>query len=326
MNNKFGNKIHVKLFGGSHTKEIGISISGLPNNFVIEQSEFEKDIARRRPGALGTTARVESDIPILINDFTDVGVLGIKFLNENIDDSAYDKFKDHPRPSHADLVQRLKYGDEYNACGGGMASGRMTLPLVALGVVCKKILKEKYPELSINANIVQLHNETNPDKFEAEIEKAIKNKTSIGAIINCTVDNMPKCVGEPFFDSLESIIAHLIFSIPGIKGIEFGDGFKCVEKTGIERNDVIINENGETKTNNEGGINGGISNGMPLIFNVAVKPTASVYSPQETYNFKNGKIESLQITGRHDICFARRVPVIIEAITAYALLELIMSL
>lgn len=326
MHNTFGNKIHVEIFGGSHTKEIGISISGLPKDFSIEQSEFENDINRRRPGAKGTTSRVESDIPILNTDFLNTGVLIIKFLNENIDDSAYDKFKDHPRPSHADLVQRLKYGDEYNACGGGMASGRMTLPLVALGVVCKKILKAKYPDLNIEAKISRIKYETNPDLFEDLIETAIRARTSLGAVISCKVDNMPKCIGEPFFDSLESIISHLVFSIPGIKGIEFGDGFECAMKSGLIRNDVYINENGDTLTNNEGGINGGISNGMPLTFNVAVKPTASVYSPQDTYNFKDKKVETLQITGRHDVCFARRVPVIIEAVTAYALLELIESL
>lgn len=320
MHNTFGNKIKIEIYGGSHTEDIGIKVYGLPISFSIEQSEFEKDISRRRPGALGTTARVEEDIPFLTwhSDY-----LKINFKNQNIDDNAYKKFVDHPRPSHADLVQYLKYGTEYNMYGGGMASGRMTLPLVALGVVCKKLLNEKYPDLSIECKIKQLKDSTNPKEFDEIIDKAIRTQTSIGAILACKVNNMPKCVGEPFFDSLESMIAHLVFSVPGIKGIEFGDGFGCVLKTGKERNDIIINENGETQTNNEGGINGGISNGMPVEFNVAVKPTASIYSPQETYNFKDKCIEPLQITGRHDICFARRVPVIIEAITAYAILELI---
>ena len=320
MHNRFGKNIKIEIYGGSHTKTLGINIYGLPKDFTIELSEFEFDLSRRRPGALGTTKRIESDVPHLIwnNDN-----LQIEFLNENIDDSAYLKFVDHPRPSHADLVQYKKYGYQYNMYGGGMASGRMTLPLVALGVICKKLLKEKYPNISIDANIIQIKDETNPDNFESIISKAIKEKTSLGAIIKCVVSNMPKYVGEPFFDSLESIISHLIFSIPGIKGIEFGDGFSGVLKTGIERNDLIIDKDGKTSTNNEGGINGGISNGMPVEFNVAVKPTASIYNPQDTFNFKDNKIEPLQITGRHDVCFARRVPVIIEAITAYAILELI---
>ena len=320
MHNRFGKNIKIEIYGGSHTKTLGINIYGLPKDFTIELSEFEFDLSRRHPGALGTTKRIESDVPHLIWNADN---LQIEFLNENIDDSAYLKFVDHPRPSHADLVQYKKYGYQYNMYGGGIASGRMTLPLVALGVICKKLLKEKYPNISIDANIIQIKDETNPDNFESIISKAIKEKTSLGAIIKCVVSNMPKYVGEPFFDSLESIISHLIFSIPGIKGIEFGDGFSGVLKTGIERNDLIIDKDGKTLTNNEGGINGGISNGMPVEFNVAVKPTASIYNPQDTFNFKDNKIEPLQITGRHDICFARRVPVIIEAITAYAILELI---
>ena len=320
MHNRFGKNIKIEIYGGSHTKTLGINIYGLPKDFTIELSEFEFDLSRRRPGVLGTTKRIESDVPRLIWNADN---LQIEFLNENIDDSAYLKIVDHPRPSHADLVQYKKYGYQYNMYGGGIASGRMTLPLVALGVICKKLLKEKYPNISIDANIIQIKDETNPDNFESIISKAIKEKTSLGAIIKCVVSNMPKYVGEPFFDSLESIISHLVFSIPGIKGIEFGDGFSGVLKTGIERNDLIIDKDGKTLTNNEGGINGGISNGMPVEFNVAVKPTASIYNPQDTFNFKDNKIEPLQITGRHDICFARRVPVIIEAITAYAILELI---
>lgn len=320
MHNIFGNKIRVEIYGGSHTEDIGIYIYGLPLDFNIEPSEFMEDISRRRPGALGTTARKEEDIP---NLSWCTRYLKINFKNRNIDDSAYKQFVNHPRPSHADLVQYLKYGVKYNMYGGGMASGRMTLPLVALGVVAKKLLRNRFPDIKFDCKIKQLKDSTNPEEFDTIIENAIKNKTSLGAILNCTVSNMPRCIGEPFFDSLESVISHLVFSIPGIKGIEFGDGFDCVTKSGVERNDLIIDEYGHTKTNNEGGINGGISNGMPLTFNVAVKPTASVYSPQETYNFETGQIEPLQITGRHDICFARRVPVIIEAVTAYAILELL---
>ena len=237
MHNRFGKNIKIEIYGGSHTKTLGINIYGLPKDFTIELSEFEFDLSRRRPGALGTTKRIESDVPRLIWNADN---LQIEFLNENIDDSAYLKFVDHPRPSHADLVQYKKYGYQYNMYGGGIASGRMTLPLVALGVICKKLLKEKYPNISIDANIIQIKDETNPDNFESIISKAIKEKTSLGAIIKCVVSNMPKYVGEPFFDSLESIISHLVFSIPGIKGIEFGDGFSGVLKTGIERNDLII--------------------------------------------------------------------------------------
>lgn len=322
MKNTYGNKFKIRVYGGSHTKSIRITFSGLPSDFNIDSDNLYSYIKRRQPRSRGTTTRIEQDIPHIKKNKNSISIV---FYNKNINDNVYSNFNDTPRPSHADYTQLNKYGDNYNIFGGGMASGRMTLLIVTAGAIAEQLFKFYGLTPEIVASITELHGNSNKSQFEDEINTAINKKTSIGAIIECVVKNLPKFIGEPFFDSVESEISKLAFSIPGIKGIEFGDGFECTRKYGHERNDVYINNLGETLSNNEGGINGGISNGNDIVFRVAVKPTASIFRSQSTYNFKTNKIEDLKIKGRHDVCFALRTPVIIESIAAIALIDLYMQ-
>jgi chorismate synthase len=274
---------------------------------------------RRKSGAKGTTSRIEDDKPEIksgvFNGKTTGAPILIEFENKNTQSKDYSNLLKHPRPSHADFVASQKYKGFQDYRGGGHFSGRMTLAMVAAGVVAKKIISE----INISAELIAVAGQKN---IQEAIKAAIENKDSVGGIIECTAKNMPIGLGEPFFNSVESQISQLAFSVPGIKGIEFGKGFAATQMKGSDFNDPIIDENGTTKTNNSGGINGGISNGNDLLFRVAVRPTASIYSAQETYNFENQKVETLEIKGRHDICIALRMPVIIEAITAIALADL----
>jgi len=199
--------------------------------------------------------------------------------------------------------------------GGGHFSGRLTLPLVAAGVIAKKIL----PEVRIQAELIEAGGLKD---IQAAIRKADAEKDSIGGIVECRVTGLSPGLGEPFFDSVESLLAHAIFAIPAIKGIEFGSGFSAARMNGSEHNDLIINPEGITQTNNAGGINGGLTNGNDLVFRIAVKPTSSISLPQMTLNLETGKVEELLIAGRHDLCIALRVPVVVEAVTAIVLADL----
>ena len=322
MNNTFGDKFKIELYGASHTKTLGVKIWGVPNNFILDIKNLNIELARRKSYTknIGTTKRIELDQPSKIEKHDNF--ILIEFENNNIKDEDYYQFIDIPRPSHSDYVQYNRYKTKESILGGGISSGRMTLPLVAAGFVAKELLKYYGLQTRIITNIVQLGTCKDKEYFIQTLQNAIKTQDSLGVKINCTVIDPPKFVGEPFFDSVESIISHGIFSIPGVKGIEFGDGFECYTKTGKERNDVFISKEGKTLTNNEGGINGGLTNGNKIFFNVAIKPTASIYQEQETYNFKTNQMDSLKIKGRHDICFGLRVPVIIESVTAISLLNL----
>jgi chorismate synthase len=316
--NTFGNIFKITIFGESHGKYTGVTIDGCPSGITIKESDFTKDIARRKPGKKGTTTRIEADKPEIIsgvfNEKSTGTPITILFKNNDVKSKDYSEFLNHPRPSHADFVAGVKYKGFQDYRGSGHFSGRLTLPLVAAGVIAKKIIKD----INISARILEINGNKDIDKA---IEFAIKQNDSVGGIIECEAKKLPVGLGEPFFDSVESVISHLVFSIPGIKAIEFGVGFSSAKMLGSEYNDLIINEKGETKTNNSGGINAGISNGNNLIFRVAVRPTASIPKPQKTYNFKSGKEENLIIKGRHDVCIALRVPVIIEAVTAIVLAD-----
>ncbi len=316
--NSFGNKFRISIFGESHGKSVGVIVDGCPAGISLCEDDFITDLLRRKSGAKGTTTRIEGDIPLIksgvFNGKTTGAPILIEFENQNTRSKDYSNLIKHPRPSHSDFVAQKKYNGFQDYRGGGHFSGRITLGLVAAGVIAKKIISD----IHITATLTQVAGNTNIDE---EINNAIKNKDSVGGIIECVAKNMPIGLGEPFFNSVESQISSLAFSIPGIKAIEFGVGFAATKMTGSKFNDAIIDKKGTTKTNNAGGINGGISNGNNLIFRVAVRPTASIYSKQETYNFENNKIETLKIKGRHDLCIALRVPVIIEAITAIALAD-----
>lgn len=322
--NTFGRQLRITLRGGSHTPEIAVRIEGVPAGIVLDEAMFAADLDRRRPGTVGTTARRESDFPIidgLADGRTTGGAVEIVFRNENIRRADYCRFVDVPRPSHADLTQRRKYGDGCDISGGGQASGRMTVALVAAGVVAKRIV----PWTRFSTRLVSVGRQCDAALFDAEIAAAAAAGDSVGGVVECRVGGMRHSLGEPFFDSAESIISHLAFSVPGVKGIEFGDGFDGARKRGSERNDAIVDAQGRTATNNEGGINGGISNGNDLVFRVAVKPTASISCEQITYDFSERRMVPLSIGGRHDACIARRAMVVIEAVAAIALADMYLT-
>lgn len=319
--NTFGRQLRITLRGGSHTPEIAVLIEGVPAGIALDGEMFAADLDRRRPGTVGTTSRRESDFPIidgLVEGRTTGGAIDIAFRNENIRRDDYRRFIDVPRPSHADLTQRRKYGGDCDISGGGQASGRMTVALVAAGVAAKKIV----PWAHFSTRMVSVGGVCDAALFDDVIAAAAHDGDSVGGVVECRVGGMLPSLGEPFFDSVESLISHLVFSIPGTKGIEFGDGFDSARKRGSERNDAIVDACGRTATNNEGGINGGISNGNDLVFRVAVKPTASISREQITYDFSEGRMVPLSIGGRHDACIARRAMVVIEAVAAIALADM----
>lgn len=319
--NTFGRIFRISIYGESHSDQIGISIDGMPAGTPINLDDMQKEIDRRKPNAKGTTPRKESDLPIIScgvhNSITTGAPINITFKNEDTIAKDYSIFRDMPRPGHSDFPASVKFNKHNDIRGGGMFSGRLTLALVAAGYFAKLICKD----IEAKATILELHGNSD---IHAEIEQAVKQRDSIGGIIETHISNVPAGLGEPFFDSLEAYIAHLAFSIPGIKGIEFGAGFASTRLYGSENNDAIISENGKTKTNNSGGINGGISNGNEVIFRVAAKPTSSIAKSQETWNFTSNSIETLEVRGRHDTCFALRVPPILEAISYIALADLMM--
>ena len=325
MNNSFGKNFKIDIYGGSHTESLGVIISGVPAGIALTEADFEADLSRRRSGAKGTTPRKEGDVPHIVSG-TEAGVttgetLEVVFYNENTRSGDYDRLKNHPRPSHADLTARHKYGEDFDLRGGGIFSGRMTLLLVAAGVVAKKITKAEY-----TSRITELGGCRDNSKFDEIVAAAHRAGDSVGGVIECTVTGAGRDLGEPFFDSVESVAAHLLFSVPAVKGVEFGSGFAGVALSGSERNDRIIDAEGRTATNHEGGINGGITNGNPIVVSVAIKPTPSIAQPQDTYNFVSQSIEPLTIGGRHDACIVLRASVVIEAVMAIALAELKLSL
>jgi len=329
--NSFGRIFRVNIFGESHGDFVGVNIDGCPPGISIAANDFIKDLERRKPGAKGTTPRKEDDIPQIIsgvfNEKSTGAPITILFANSNTRSGDYEKQKAVPRPGHADFVAHEKFEGFEDYRGGGHFSGRLTVALVAAGVVAKKIIDSLTSSIStenkitIKANILEVGGEQD---IEKGLQKAIDEKDSIGGIIECTVNNLPIGLGEPFFDSAESLLSHAVFSIPAIKGIEFGAGFAAAKMFGSAHNDALINTSGETATNNAGGIVGGITNGNDIVFRIVVKPTSSTPKEQQTLNLETGNIEPFSVKGRHDLCIALRVPVILEAVTAIVIADLLM--
>lgn len=326
--NSFGRNFRITIFGESHGEALGVVMDGVAAGMPLTAADFESDLARRRSGAKGTTPRKEGDVPEIVSGVfeghTTGAPLTVLFRNEDTRSKDYSKLVDHPRPSHADFTASQKFGDGnghsgYNDYrGGGHFSGRVTLGLVAAGVVAKKMLDG----IKIAAEIIELGGSRDRTMFEQIISEAVAEGDSVGGVVECRAAGVPVGLGEPFFDSVESVVSHLMFSIPGVKGVEFGRGFDAARLRGSENNDMITDAKGTTATNNAGGIAGGITNGNELVVRIAVKPTASISKPQETFNFATGKIETLTVGGRHDACIALRVPVIAEAAVAIALADL----
>jgi len=317
--NSFGRIFRVTIFGESHGPMVGISIDGCPAGLELNEEDFTPDLERRKGGVQkGTTPRKEDDKPIFItghfNGKTTGAPLTILFENKNTRSGDYDKIKSIPRPGHADFVAHKKFGENEDYRGGGHFSGRLTVCLVAAGVVAKKVLQNIF----IGVTITEIGGEAD---IETGLQKAIDAKDSVGGIVECAVRGLPVGLGEPFFDSVESAISHAVFSIPAIKGIEFGAGFRAAKMFGSEHNDSIIDASGKTGTNHAGGIVGGITNGNDLVFRVVVKPTSSTPKEQESWNWETEQVEKFSIKGRHDLCITLRVPPVLEAITAIVLAD-----
>ncbi len=320
--NSFGRLFRITTFGESHGPSLGVVIDGCPAGVPIAEEDFEDDIRKRKPGARGTTQREEADrVSILSGVFnrrSSGAAITLLFRNENVRSRDYEPVRHTPRPGHADFVAFKKYGGYNDYRGGGAFSGRLTLALVAAGVIAKKIIRP----IEIAASIDEAGGDTD---IAAAVERAQRDCDSIGGIIACSARNMPVGLGEPFFDSAESLLGHMMFSIPAVKAIEFGAGFTAARMRGSEHNDPIISETGATATNNAGGINGGITNGNDLRFRVAVKPTSSIQKKQSTIDLRSGEKTELVIDGRHDTCIALRTPVVIEAATAIVLADLLLQ-
>ena len=337
--NSFGHSFRVTVFGESHGPVVGVVLDGVPAGIELSEEDFAADIARRSPGEPGTTARKEADKPQVLsgvfNGHTTGAPLAIVFENVNVRPEDYARFAATPRPGHADFVAAIKFDGNNDPRGGGLFAGRLTLPLVAAGVVAKKVLgvipdsdrESKTLDqvggdgITISSKLVALGGSEDSSKWEELIAQAAKEGDSLGGVVECTITNLPIGVGEPFWDSVESMISHAVFAIPGVRGIEFGDGFRAAAMKGSDHNDPF-GPDGRPAKNGAGGVNGGLTNGAPVVFRVAFKPTSSISKAQETYNFESGSSETMTVCGRHDVCFARRCPVIVESVAALVLADL----
>ena len=319
--NSFGRIFRVSIFGESHGECVGITIDGCPAGLPLAVEDFTVDIDRRKAGAKGTTPRVEADIPKIMNGVFNGKTTGapitILFDNTNTRSGDYEKQRAVPRPGHADFVASRKFGGYEDFRGGGHFSGRLTVCLVAAGVIAKKLL----PTVKVEATILEIGGEVDAEKG---LQKAIDAKDTIGGIVECKVNGLPIGLGEPFFDSAESLISHAVFSIPAVRGIEFGTGFSAAKMFGSDHNDSIERMDGKTTTNHSGGVVGGITNSNELVFRIAIKPTSSTPKVQQTINVETGMVEDFSVKGRHDLCIALRVPVVLEAVTAFVLADLMM--
>ncbi|MBQ5806968.1 MAG: chorismate synthase [Tidjanibacter sp.] len=323
--NTFGTKLRLAIWGESHGPALGIVIDGVPAGIALAEGDFATDIERRKGGKPATTPRTESDTPTLLSGIykgrTTGAPISILFRNENQRSTDYDTLAATPRPGHADWVAAHKFEGYNDPRGGGHFSGRLTLPIVAAGVVAKKVLEHKGLSIDICARIVELGGECNSEAWPELLARTAAEGDSLGAIVECVAEGVPAGLGEPFFDSLESRLAHILFAIPGVRGVEFGEGFEAARKRGSDHNDSIISPDGTTATNHSGGINGGLSNGNPLKFRVAFKPTSSIARTQHSLNLATAQVEPMQVGGRHDVCFALRTPVVVEAAAAIVLAD-----
>ena len=321
--NSWGNRFRVTLWGESHGAQVGVTIDGVPAGIALAESDFEADLARRRAGAAGTTPRKESDAPHIVSGiyrgFTTGAPLTVEFLNENTRSGDYASLASHPRPSHADWVAIKKFHGYNDPRGGGHFSGRITLAIVTAGVVAKKILGSG---VTFHTDIIEIGGSADKERFADIIESARMDRDSVGGVVECRAEGVAAGLGEPFFDSAESLMAHLLFSVPAVKGVEFGSGFAAARMRGSEHNDPIIDAEGHTSTNHAGGIVGGITNGNAIVVRAAVKPTASISREQMSFNCASGQVDSLVIKGRHDVCITLRAAVVVESAVAIALADL----
>ena len=323
--NSFGRLFRVSIYGESHGASVGVLLDGVKPGIPLKEEDFNADIERRKAGKKGTTPRVEADSVIIesgvFNGYTTGSPIMLRFINGNTKSKDYSNLLTHPRPSHADFVSNVKYNGYQDYRGGGHFSGRLTVGLVAAGVVAKKMLEG----VSFYTNLINLGGCTDPKEFDNILDKVVQMKDSVGGIVSICVNGLKVGLGEPYFASIESELASAMFSLGGVKGIEFGLGFEFANRVGSTSNDEFVVEGDKiiTKTNNNGGINGGISNGMDVIFNIAVKPTPSISKTQNTVDFVNKENVELNIKGRHDPAFIRRLAIVVECLTALVISDFI---
>lgn len=314
-----GKKIKLEISGGSHHDEILLSIKGFPQ-IDVDLNLILSDIDRRRPGRVGTTKRVEEDLPIIVSGIENNKTTGeeiiVRFENKNFRKKDYEKFYNHPRPGHVDFVSRIKYPDSQNFYGSGLFSGRMTLPMVFAGSLAKQAMN-----LEFVTTLEQVGALYDMDHLDEYLELVKSDKDSVGGIVKVIVKGFPIGYGGPLFQRLSIKLSQTILAIPGTKGIEFGEGFNSVNLFGSQYNDIILNKENKTKTNHSGGITGGVSNGNDLEFRVVFRPASSIGKTQKTYSFETNQLEDLTITGRHDVCYVRRTLVVVECMAALALLD-----
>ncbi len=356
MKNTIGSSITLTLFGESHADSIGAVIDGMPAGIPIDMQAVQMMMDRRRAQGTLSTARHEEDLPHFLcgvrNGYTEGTPIAIVIDNKDVHRSDYDELKGIARPGHADYAAQMKYEGWQDASGGGHFSGRLTAPLTAAGAIFMQMLRTK--GIRVATHIQSIHG-INDDCFEMdiiesqmdalnqssfaaissasaecmkqEIENARMHQDSVGGVLETIAVGLMPGIGEPAFDSLESELAHAMFSIPAVKGIEFGSGFHLADMKGSEANDPFRMNDGKiaSKTNNSGGINGGISNGMPIVFRTAIKPTPSIGLPQKTVSFETNSNTDISIHGRHDPCIAVRAAAVQDSMTAFVLCDLLMQ-
>jgi len=352
MKNTFGNSVAITLFGESHGEYIGAVLDGLAPGISVDKKYIEHMLTLRRPDGKISTPRKEKDefriVSGVINDKTTGTPLTILIPNENTKSGDYAQLKTIPRPSHADYTAQCKYHGYQDSRGGGHFSGRITAALVAAGAICKKALEDKGISIgthvkkcggvsdrdfcdfskdicALNKKTFAVLDENCEEAMKNSILQAAKEGDSVGGILETAVTGIPAGVGEPWFDSAESLISHMMFSIPAVKGIEFGAGFAFADMKGSCANDPIKIENGKivTETNNNAGINGGITNSMPLIFRTVIKPTPTIFKPQNTVDFLDMSETVIEPKGRHDPAIVHRARIVQDAATAIVLCDML---
>ena len=353
MSSTYGENLKLSIFGQSHGPAIGMTLDGIPAGLPVDLEKLQEFLNRRAPGQNDwSTPRKEEDRPEFLAGILDGYTCGAPIAavihNKNTRSGDYANLKDCPRPGHADYTAQVKYGGFQDAAGGGHFSGRLTAPLCIAGGLCKQWLEEMGIRIfgriySIGSaedywpfeQLCQIiHDVPNDfpaigmaDEMKQTIDKARINGDSIGGMIQCFIEGLPAGIGEPMFGGVESRIAQIIYGIPAVKAIEFGAGIDAAFYKGSENNDAFIVKQGSvaTEENNCGGILGGITNGMPVIFRVTIKPTPSIAKPQQTVNLKTGEVTTLEIKGRHDPCIVPRAVPVIEAAAAIAIYDLILG-
>lgn len=356
MGSTWGNQLKISIFGESHGKGIGAVIDGFPAGFAFDMDWINQELTKRAPGKSSlTTGRKEEDRPMILSGILENTTTGapicIMITNTDTHSKDYESLRAVPRPSHSDFTGKLRYRGHNDIRGGGHFSGRLTAPLVFAGALCKDFLRKKHA-IEIGSHIYRvgkvndepfdlvnidrellsrLQNETLPlidhgveEKLKAVVEQVRTELDSVGGVIECAVVGSASGIGSPMFQNVESRIASMLYSVPAVKGVEFGLGFALGEMRGSEANDCYTMENSSvtTRTNQNGGISGGITTGMPIVVRVAIKPTPSIGREQTTLNLETGKEEQLRIHGRHDPCIAMRAPVVVEAAVAIAMMDL----